>query len=127
MQCAHRLMHMQEVEFAFLYPEDFSELGNLQGLVDSQFYQHYGFSVRIYRRGSISDYKDLQRGTSLSDLEQFVFMSTFVGTGPDIIRDLNPENVMKFFSQNEPGLILFYNSEIDDNAVSELENSFDSI
>lgn len=59
-------------------------------------------------------------------MERFVFMSTFVGPGPDLIRNLNAENMMKFFSQNEPGLILFY-SQDDTYEVNELEISFDKI
>jgi hypothetical protein len=126
MKCAHSLMHMQDVEFAFLYPEDYPEIGNLQVLLDSPFYREKGFGVRVFRRGNISDYRDLNTGTTAEDMERFVFMSTFVGPGPDLIRNLNPENMMKFFSQNEPGLILFY-SQDDTNAVNELEISFDKI
>ena len=47
---------------------------------------------------------------TVEEMERFVYKSTFVGQGPDFIRNLDTENAMKFFSQNEPGLILFYNS-----------------
>jgi hypothetical protein len=34
MKCGHMLMHMQDVEFAFLYPEDFKQgIGNLESLI----------------------------------------------------------------------------------------------
>ena len=45
-------------------------------------------------------------------MENFIFRSTFVGTGPDFIREADADNAMKFFSQNEPGLFLFYNSDL---------------
>jgi len=41
-------------------------------------------------------------------MENFIFRSTFVGEGPDYIREANNENMMRFFSQNQPGLLLFY-------------------
>jgi hypothetical protein len=40
----------------------------------------------------------MENGKTAEEIELFVFKSTFVGTGPDIIRRLNPENTMKFFS-----------------------------
>lgn len=60
----------------------------------------------------MGDYRDLETGDTAEEMEKFIFKSSFVGNGPDIIRELNPENIMKFFSQSEPGLILFYDSEI---------------
>ena len=32
------------------------------------------------------------------DMENFIFRSTFVGDGPDYIREANSDNMMKFFS-----------------------------
>ena len=67
-------------------------------------------------------------------MENFIFKSTFVGEGPDAIRDANADNMMKFFNQNEPGLLLFYNSELlkeeDERtmtAIKSLETVFDDI
>ena len=67
-------------------------------------------------------------------MENFIFRSTFVGDGPDYIREANSENMMRFFSQNQPGLFLFYDSERikeDDkemtSALSSLEKVFDEI
>lgn len=40
--------------------------------------------------------------------------STFVGPGPDFVRDLTTENAMKVFSYNIPVLILFRNASIDE-------------
>ena len=31
------------------------------------------------------------------DIEKFIFRNTFVGEGPDFIREANTENVMSFF------------------------------
>ena len=31
-------------------------------------------------------------------MENFIFKSTFVGQGPDYIREANNDNMMKFFS-----------------------------
>ena len=68
------------------------------------------------------------------DMENFIFKSTFVGEGPDYIREANSDNMMKFFSQNQPGLLLFYNSELlkaEDEvtvkALKGLEKVFDDI
>lgn len=33
-----------------------------------------------------------------TDIENFIFRSTFVGDGPDFIREANEDNMMKFFS-----------------------------
>lgn len=33
--------------------------------------------------------------------------STFISTGPDIIRELSNENALKIFTYNKPTLILF--------------------
>jgi hypothetical protein len=57
-----------------------------------------GFGLRVYRRGSIGDYRDMVSGNTAEEMEAFIFKSSFVGTGPDIIRNFNPENSMKFFS-----------------------------
>lgn len=87
------------MEFAFLYPEDFYEsLGNLITLTDSEFYRENGFGVRVYRRNNVGDYRDLTQGITAEEMESFIFRSSFVGTGPDLVRNMDPENTMKFFS-----------------------------
>lgn len=58
-------------------------------------------------------------------MEAFIFKSTFIGDGPDIIRDLNPENTMKFFSQPDPGLILFYDPQTHIIPQMELEIAYE--
>lgn len=40
--------------------------------------------------------------------------STFVGPGPDIIRELSTENAMKIFTYNVPVMILFRNTSASD-------------
>ena len=116
------------MEFAYLFPEDLGlSKGNLLALLNSEFYAQNGFGVRVYRRRNIGDYKDMQEGVTAEDMEFFVFRSTFVGVGPDIIRPLNPENTMKFFSQQDPGLILFYEPQKHRVPAMELELAFDSI
>jgi hypothetical protein len=51
---------MQELEFAYLFPEDFvNSESNLAVLLESEFYKQNGFGVRVYRRKSIGDYRDL--------------------------------------------------------------------
>jgi hypothetical protein len=44
-------------------------------------------------------------------IEQFIFRSTFVGDGPDIIRSISTENMMKLFTQDDPALFLFYDAQ----------------
>lgn len=55
--------------------------------------------MRIYRRGSVADYKDFRyRNEETGEVEgefdsellkNFIFKSTYVGAGPDIIRELD--------------------------------------
>jgi hypothetical protein len=60
-------------------------------------------------------------------MEAFFFKSTFIGEGPDIIRDLNPENTMKLFSQSDPALILFYDPQTHIIPQMELDLVYDEI
>lgn len=101
------MLTLDDVEFAFLYPTDFgNDLGNLERVTKSPFYEKFGFGIRVYRRGNLSDIKDINRWSLASeesvthvDIENFIFRSTFVGgEGPDYIRDANSDNMMKFFS-----------------------------
>ena len=121
-------MQMQDVEFAFLYPEDFKRgYGNLESLIQSDFYKQNQYGIRVYRRSNMGDFRDMLEGKSAEDMQAFVFKSTFVGTGPELIRYIDPENIMKFFSQPDPGLLLFYDPEIHDVEEMELELAFSEI
>lgn len=114
------MLTLDDVEFAFLYPADFgNDLSHLERVTKSPFYKDFEFGIRVYRRGNLADIKDMNRWSLASessvtqtDIENFIFRSTFVGDGPDFIREANEDNMMKFFSQNQPGLLLFYNSEL---------------
>ena len=105
LEVSRRLLTLNDVEFAYAFIEDFEkEIGNLGELVESNFYKRWGFSVRVYRRGNIADFKDMRYANlydpaevTAEDIERFIFRSTFVGDGPDFIREANTENVMKFF------------------------------
>jgi hypothetical protein len=44
----------------------------------------------------------------------FVVKTTFIGPGPEIIRELSTENAMKIFTYNKPVLILFRNTSAED-------------
>jgi hypothetical protein len=46
----------------------------------------------------MGDYRDMVEGKSAHEMEAFVFKSTFVGPGPELILYINPQNTMKFFS-----------------------------
>ena len=117
---SRKLLTLSDVEFAFAFIEDFEkELGNLVELTESNFYKRWNFSIRVYRRGNIADFKDMKYKSlydpvevSPNDIENFIFRSTFVGEGPDFIREANTDNVMKFFGQSQAGLFLFYNSKL---------------
>ena len=108
LEVSRKLLTLDDVEFAFIYPEDFgNELGNVERVVKSPFYKKFQFGIRVYRRGSLADIKDLNRWSLADeayvtqvDMENFIFRSTFVGKGPDYIREANSDNMMKFFSQN---------------------------
>lgn len=77
--------------------------------------------MRIYRRGSVADYKDFRyRNEETGEVEgefdaellkNFIFKSTYVGEGPDIIRELDTQNTIKLFEHDVPALILFYDPE----------------
>ena len=105
LEVSRRLLTLNDVEFAYAFVEDFEkEMGNLGELVESNFYKRWGFSIRVYRRGNIADFKDMRYANlydpaevTAEDIERFIFRSTFVGDGPDFIREANTENVMKFF------------------------------
>jgi len=142
LEVSRKLLTLDDVEFAYIFPSDFgNDLGNLERITKQAFYKEFEFGIRVYRRGSLADIKDMNRwslategSVSATDIENFIFRSTFVGDGPDFIREANSENMMKFFSQNQPGLLLFYNSDLvkaEDkrtlNALESLEKVFDDI
>jgi hypothetical protein len=74
--------------------------------------QRFQFHLRVYRRGQLTDFKDFSSDfVSETAIEQFVYRSTFVGSGPDLIRSISTENMMKVFTQDDPVLFLFYDEE----------------
>jgi hypothetical protein len=44
-------------------------------------------------------------------LKSFIFKSTYVGSGPDMVRELDTQNTIKLFEHEIPALILFYDPE----------------
>lgn len=122
-------MYLQDVDFGFVYPEDFQQdLGNLRNFLQSDYYKQNGFGIRVYRRGNIGDFRDFEGEVkTFEEMETFIFKSTFVGQGADFIRNLDPENTMKFFGQSEPGLVMFYDPAVHDRALKELEMAFPDI
>ena len=57
---SRRLLTLDDVEFAFLYPKDFGkkEIGHLRRITESPFYEKLKFGIRVHRRNNIMDYKD---------------------------------------------------------------------
>lgn len=100
LKVGHRLMHLQDVDFAYLYIETFGkDLGSYRNFIESPFYKSHEYGIRVYRRGNMGDIKDFDsEDTSTEGMERFILRSTFVGEGPDFIRKLDTENTMKFFS-----------------------------
>ncbi len=46
----------------------------------------------------MGDIRDFESDvTTTEEMERFIYRSTFVGYGPDFIRNLDTENAMKFF------------------------------
>ena len=65
---------------------------------DLKEYQDQGYQVRVYRRRNLRDFKDFKNAEfSLENLQHFVMKSSFIGPGPDIVRELSTENAMKIF------------------------------
>lgn len=61
------------------------------------------------------DYKDYQEDKfDFDSVSSFIVKSTFVGPGPDIIRELSTENAMKIFTYNKPVMIMFRNTSAPD-------------
>lgn len=74
------------------------DLGSLRNFLSADFYKKNQFGIRIYRRGNIGDTKDFDSDKiSVEEMEQFIVKSTFVGQGPDIIRQLDTETAIEFF------------------------------
>lgn len=80
-------------------------MAHLERVTKKDFYEKFQFGIRVYRRGNLADIKDMNRWSLRSeeevaqiDMENFIFKSTFVGQGPDYIREANSDNMMKFFS-----------------------------
>jgi hypothetical protein len=78
-------------------------------------YEDRGYQVRVFRRRNLKDYRDFQDSNfTMETLQAFVTRSTFIGPGPDIVRELSTENAMKIFTYNKPVLILFRNTSAAD-------------
>jgi len=68
LEVSRKLLTLDDVEFAFLYPEDFkNDLGNLERVTKSPFYKEHKFGIRVYRRGNLSDIKDFNRWSLASE------------------------------------------------------------
>jgi hypothetical protein len=142
LQVTRQMIGLNDVEFAYLYPSDFgSNTGNLQRVLSSDFYRKWKFGIRVYRRGNISDVRDMelqdcQRDDEVAqiDMERFIYRNTFVGEGPDFIREANQDNMMTFFGQDIPGMFFLYSSQLVESAdlmtvsaLRSLTNVFDQI
>lgn len=48
----------------------------------------------------MSDFRDLNltKDVTIDDIEKFIYRSTFVGDGPDLIRSISTDNMMKLFT-----------------------------
>lgn len=69
----------------------------------------------MYRRRTIKDFKDLLvDDVTVDGIFEFIIKSTFIGSGPEIIRELSNENAMKIFSYNRPVMIMFRNTSASD-------------
>ena len=78
-------------------------------------YNEYGYQVRAYRRRNTRDFRDLtDQNLTRENLEDFIVKSSFIGPGPDIVRELSAENAMKIFTYNKPVMILFRNTSAHD-------------
>lgn len=68
LEVSRKLLTLDDVEFAFLYPEDFNkDMGNLERVTSSVFYKQFEFGIRVYRRGSLADIKDMNRWSLKSE------------------------------------------------------------
>jgi len=112
LQAARQLLKLADVEFAYAYIEDLTEFPGLNTITNSRIYRSSKFQIRVFRRGHLSDFRDFKypnKDLTSKDIEQFIFRSTFVGDGPDLIRSISTDNMMKLFTQDIPALFLFYN------------------
>lgn len=99
-------------------------------MLDLEQYNENGYQVRVFRRRNLRDFKDFKfRDFTFENLKTFIIKSTFVGPGPDIVRELSNENAMKIFTYNIPVLILFRNTSANDVRYyhKELSDAFEEI
>lgn len=122
LEVAKDLLAQDDLEFAHIdtlhYAKEELELLNLAESV----YLDRGYTVRVFRRRNIRDFTEFAAHSESTDpssfthelLSDFIVRSSFVGPGPDIIRELSNESAMKIFSYNKPVLILFRNTSAHD-------------
>ena len=76
LEVSRKMLTLSDVEFAYAFVEDFEkEIGNLGELVESNFYKRWGFSIRVYRRGNIADFKDMT--STINDFVDVCNLSRF--------------------------------------------------
>lgn len=105
-----------------MFIEDSRSLPQLSQVLLSETFKRHKFQIRVYRRSSLHDYRDFattKDEVETGDIEQFIYRSTFVGDGPDVIRSLNTDNIMRIFTQDDPALFLFFNQldEVDSDHI----------
>ena len=62
LEVSRKLLTLDDVEFAFLYPQDFgNDLAHLERVTKKDFYEKFQFGIRVYRRGNLADIKDMNR------------------------------------------------------------------
>jgi hypothetical protein len=59
LMASRRLLKLDDVEFAFMFIEDVQrDFPYLDEIKSSELYKKFGFGIRVYRRGKLTDYKD---------------------------------------------------------------------
>lgn len=95
------------MEFAHIDPSIYLKY-ELTMLELPESYATEGYALRVFRRRNLRDIKDFSaKAFDFTNVQDFVMKSTFVGPGPDIVRELTNENALKIFTYNKPILILF--------------------
>lgn len=62
---ARHLLKLSEVEFAFMYFDNISaEMPDISTILSSDTFKRFKFQIRVFRRGNLSDFKDLATAES---------------------------------------------------------------
>ena len=87
LSAARHLLKLKDVEFAYGYVEDLSELHDIEQITKSETFTRHHFYLRVIRRNNLSDVKDFNHKDkpSVLDIERFISRSTFIGDGPDLV------------------------------------------